>query len=65
MGSELLKYAMEYAKQKNFLRITLLADLMNEGSVAFFERHGFQRSDMIPMRLYLGAAAELRSPHVQ
>src|SRR6201997_2223695 len=65
MGSELLKHAMEYAKQKNFLRITLLADQMNEGSVAFFEKHGFQRSDMIPMRLYLGAAAELRSPRVQ
>src|SRR6476469_8241558 len=61
MGSELLKYAMEYAKQKNFLRITLLTDRMSEGSLAFFEKHGFQRSDMIPMRLYLGAAAELRS----
>jgi GNAT superfamily N-acetyltransferase len=65
MGSELLKYAMEYARQKNFLRITLLADQMDEGSVAFFEKHGFQRSDMIPMRLYLGAAAELRSPRIQ
>src|SRR5260370_17959201 len=62
MGGELLKYAMEYAKQKNFLRITLLTDRMSEGSLAFFEKHGFQRSDMIPMRLYLGAAAELRSP---
>ena len=65
MGSELLKYAMEYAKQKNFLRITLLTDRMSEGSLAFFEKHGFQRSDMIPMRLYLGAAAELRSPRTQ
>ena len=65
MGSELLKYAMEYAKQKNFLRITLLTDRMSEGSLAFFEKHGFQRSDMIPMRLYLGAAAELRTPHTR
>ena len=65
MGGELLKYGMEYAKQKNFLRITLLTDRMSEGSLAFFEKHGFQRSDMIPMRLYLGAAAELRSPRTQ
>jgi len=63
MGSELLKYAVEYAQQKNFLRITLLTDRMGQGSVSFFEKHGFQRSDMIPMRLYLGAAAELRRTH--
>jgi hypothetical protein len=56
---------MEYAKQKNFLRITLLTDRMSDVSLAFFEKHGFQRSDMIPMRLYLGAAAELRSPRTQ
>ena len=62
MGSELLKYAIEYAKQKSFLRITLLTDRMSEGSLAFFEKHRFQRSDMIPMRLYLGAAADLRLP---
>src|ERR1700730_12806166 len=65
MGSELLKYALEYAKQKSFLRITLLTDRVSDGSLAFFEKHGFQRSDMVPMRLYLGAAAELRSPLVQ
>jgi RimJ/RimL family protein N-acetyltransferase len=65
MGGELLKYGVEYAKQKNFLRITLLTDRMSEGSLAFFEKHGFQRSDMIPMRLYLGAAAELRSPRTR
>jgi GNAT superfamily N-acetyltransferase len=60
MGSELLKYALDYAKQKGFLRITLLTDRMSEGSLAFFEKHGFERSAMIPMRIYLGSAAELR-----
>jgi hypothetical protein len=65
MGSELLKYALEYAKQKSFLRITLLTDRISEGSLVFFEKHGFHRSDMVPMRLYLGAAAELRLPHSQ
>jgi len=59
-GSELLKYALEYAKQKDFLRITLLTDLVNDQSRAFFEKHGFQRSEMVPMRLYLGTSAELR-----
>jgi GNAT superfamily N-acetyltransferase len=65
MGSELLKYALDYAQQKSFLRITLLTDRISEGSLAFFEKHGFHRSDMVPMRLYLGAAAELRLPPAQ
>jgi GNAT superfamily N-acetyltransferase len=57
LGGELLKYAMEYAKQKDFLRITLLTDRVSEESLAFFEKHGFQRSAMVPMRLWLGSAA--------
>ena len=62
MGGQLLNYAIEYAKQKNFLRITLLTDRMSENSIAFFENHGFQRSDMVPMRLYFGPAAKIRMP---
>jgi RimJ/RimL family protein N-acetyltransferase len=63
LGSELLKYAIDYAKQKNFLRVTLLTDRVSESSLAFFEKHGFQRSSMVPMRLWLGtaAAAHLKS----
>jgi GNAT superfamily N-acetyltransferase len=60
MGSQLLNYAIEYAKQKDFLRITLLTDRVSEESLVFFEKHGFQRSDMVPMRLFLGSSAELR-----
>jgi GNAT superfamily N-acetyltransferase len=60
MGSELLKYAIDYARQKDFLRITLLTDRIGEESLVFFEKHGFQRSVMVPMRLFLGSAAELR-----
>jgi GNAT superfamily N-acetyltransferase len=63
MGSQLLTYAIDYAKQKNFLRITLLTDRMSESSIAFFEKHGFQRSDMVPMRLYFGPAAKIRMPN--
>jgi len=56
-GSELLKHAIEYAKQKDFLRITLLTERAGEEALAFFEKHGFQRSGMVPMRLWLGTAA--------
>ena len=48
---------VDYAKQKNFLRITLLTDRISEPSLTFFEKHGFQRSSMVPMRLWLGPAA--------
>ena len=60
-GGELLKYAMEYAKQKDFLRITLLTDRVSEESLTFFEKHGFQRSAMVPMRLWLESAAAAHS----
>ncbi|MEP7071502.1 MAG: GNAT family N-acetyltransferase [Verrucomicrobiota bacterium] len=52
-GSQLLEYAMEFAHQKNFLRITLLTDRPEIKSQAFFKRHGFSESSMIPMRLLL------------
>jgi GNAT superfamily N-acetyltransferase len=60
-GGELLKYAIEYAKQKDFLRITLLTERASEESLAFFEKHGFQRSAMVPMRLWLGTAAAVHA----
>ena len=51
-GSQLMKYAIEFARKKNFLRITLLTDEPNE-SRKFYLKHGFTESGMIPMRLYL------------
>ena len=51
-GSRLLKHAIEFARQKNFLRITLLTDRPNE-SRRFYLKHGFIESGMIPMRLFL------------
>src|ERR1700722_3344742 len=53
IGDQLLKHAIEYAKEKNFLRITLLTDRLNDDSQRFFTRHGFFASKMIPMRLLL------------
>jgi len=52
-GSKLLQYAIDFARQKNFLRITLLTDRPEIQSQNFFKRHGFYASAMIPMRLLL------------
>jgi GNAT superfamily N-acetyltransferase len=52
-GSMLLKHAIEFAKQKNFLRITLLTDRPENVAQAFFRKHGFVESSMIPMRLWI------------
>ena len=50
-GSQLLEYAIAFAKQKKFLRITLLTDRPELRSQNFFKRHGFYESHMLPMRL--------------
>ncbi|HEY5895873.1 MAG TPA: GNAT family N-acetyltransferase [Chthoniobacterales bacterium] len=52
-GSQLLKYAIEFARQKNFLRITLLTDRINPDAMHFFESYGFVKSAMVPMRYWL------------
>jgi hypothetical protein len=43
-----------YAKSHGFTRITLLTDRVSEKSIHFYEKHGFQRSEMVPMRMHLG-----------
>lgn len=52
-GTQLIKYVINYAKKKDFKRITLLTDKISEESQAFFENVGFQHSHMIPMRMSL------------
>src|SRR4051812_19189966 len=52
-GSMLLEYAVDFARQKNFLRITLLTDRPEIRSQNFFKRHGFAESHMLPMRLLI------------
>ena len=49
-GTMLLKHVMDFAKQKNFKRITLLTDKISEESQEFFRKNGFEHSSMIPMR---------------
>ncbi|HEY8902900.1 MAG TPA: GNAT family N-acetyltransferase [Chthoniobacterales bacterium] len=50
-GSRLLDYAIDFAKKKNFLRITLLTDRDNEEAKRFYIDRGFVASDMIPLRM--------------
>ena len=49
-GAQLLAYALDFARQKDFQRITLLTDRLDEPAKHFFHRHGFHESGMVPMR---------------
>jgi len=57
-GSRLLEHALGYARAKDFLRITLLTDKLENSARAFYEQHGFEQSGMVPMRYYF-------SPHAK
>ncbi len=52
-GKLLLNEVKEFAKKKDFIRITLLTDKISEESQKFFKQQGFNFSQMIPMRMYL------------
>ena len=52
-GSELLSYALNFAKQRGCKRITLLTDDDNEDAQRLYLKHGFSRSSMVPFRLSL------------
>ena len=49
-GSMLLDYVDNFARKKNFQRITLLTDKMGAESQNFFKKEGFNYSHMVPMR---------------
>jgi len=49
-GTMLVDHVIEFAKQKKFLRITLLTDKISAESQEFFRKQGFDYSNMIPMR---------------
>jgi GNAT superfamily N-acetyltransferase len=52
-GEMLLEYSLQFAREKNFLRVTLLTDRANEEAQKFFKHHGFLDSKMIPLRMFL------------
>ena len=45
-----MEYVMDFAREKNFRRITLLTDRISAESQEFFKKQGFEYSNMIPMR---------------
>lgn len=49
-GTMMLQYVLDFAKKKDFRRITLLTDKMSQESQNFFKKMGFEYSTMIPMR---------------
>jgi GNAT superfamily N-acetyltransferase len=53
-GSRLLRHAIDFAREKNFLRITLLTHRGDGRLVEFYRKHGFFASEMVTMRLLLG-----------
>jgi GNAT superfamily N-acetyltransferase len=55
-GGKLLEHAIDYARKKDFLRMTLLTDRVNAEGQKFFKTHGFVESKMIPLRLILQTA---------
>ena len=52
-GTQVLQSIMDFAKAKNFCRITLLTDRISKDSQRFFEKNGFGYSEMIPMRIQI------------
>lgn len=53
-GTQMMKYVIDFAKAKDFKRITLLTDKISAESQRFFQKLGFEHSHMIPMRLTIG-----------
>ena len=50
LGGRLMDYVLRFARQREFLRVSLLTDKISEESQEFFAKHGFVHSKMIPMR---------------
>lgn len=55
LGSQLLTAAITHAQQRGCLRITLLTDADNYVAQAFYQKQGFEKSPMMPLRLRLGS----------
>ncbi|MGL1934149.1 MAG: GNAT family N-acetyltransferase [Fibrobacterales bacterium] len=53
MGEFLLKAGIDHVKSMNIPRISLMTDFDNDTAIAFYEKHGFSKSAMIPFVLQL------------
>ncbi len=61
-GTKLLLHSLAFAKEKGFLRITLLTDRLSEDSIRFYQRHGFYMSDMVPLRYLISTGTPTIDP---
>lgn len=52
-GTKLLDYLIKFAEDRDFKRITLLADKLSADSQKFFKNNAFKYSSLTPMRLIL------------
>jgi len=52
-GAMLLDYVIDFAKKKNFKRITLLTDKLGSDAQHFFKKEGFDHSHLVPMRMMI------------
>ncbi|MCP4275658.1 MAG: GNAT family N-acetyltransferase [Gammaproteobacteria bacterium] len=50
VGTKLMEFALDFARDNGCKRITLLTDSDNTGAHRFYQRHGFARSSMVVMR---------------
>lgn len=53
IGSKLIVFAIEFAKENGCKRLTLLTDADNTSAHKFYSVKGFSRSSMIPFRMTL------------
>jgi GNAT superfamily N-acetyltransferase len=53
VGAKLLHEAINQVRSEGCTRITLLTDSTNNAAIHFYEKAGFIRSGMIPLRLHL------------
>jgi ribosomal protein S18 acetylase RimI-like enzyme len=53
IGAQLLYEAINRVRATGCTRITLLTDSTNGAAIHFYEKAGFIRSGMIPLRLHL------------
>lgn len=58
-GSRLLQHAIAFAREKRFLRLTLLTHRGDGRLVEFYRRHGFYESEMVTMRLLLQSGGDV------
>ncbi len=50
IGSKLVEFALEFARNKGCKRITLLTDCDNTVAHHLYRKHGFTRSSMVVLR---------------